>query len=102
MAAYQLAICEVTNPNENFREYAKRSAEIIAKYGGKYIVRGPAADILKGELLAGKVVIITEWPSLDQFNTFYRDEEYQNEVVPLREGTGNYEFAIYESPPEGA
>jgi uncharacterized protein (DUF1330 family) len=99
MSAYLLAICEITNANDNFKEYAKRSSQIVAKYGGKYIVRGPAAQIIKGELLKGKVIIITEFPSLDDFNAFFKDEEYQNEVIPLREGTGNYDFAVYESLP---
>ena len=99
MSAYLLAICEITNPNDNFKEYARRSAEIVANYGGKYVVRGPAAQMIKGELLKGKVIIITKFPSLDDFNAFFKDEEYQGEVVPLREGTGNYEFAVYESLP---
>ena len=101
MAAYLIALCEVTNRNENFMEYAKRSAEITAKYGGKYIVRGPAAEVIKGELFNGKAMIITEFPSLDDYYKFFNDEEYQGEVVPLREGTGNYEFAVYESAPPG-
>jgi len=99
MAAYVIAICEVTNPNDNFKEYARRSAQIVAKYNGKYIIRGPATRVLKGELFNGKVTIITEFPLLEDFNKFYSDEEYQGEVVPLREGTGNYEFAVYESVP---
>jgi uncharacterized protein (DUF1330 family) len=101
MAAYLVAVCEVTNANDNFKEYSKRSAQILAKYGGKYIVRGRAAQVIKGGLFNGKVVIITEFPSLDDFNRFFNDKEYQDEVVPLREGTGNYEFAVYESDSKG-
>jgi len=99
MAAYLVAVCEITNPNENFKEYAKRSAQILAKYGGKYVVRGAADQVVKGEMFNGKFVLITEFASLDDFNRFYKDEEYQSEVVPLREGTGNYEIAVYESIP---
>lgn len=97
MSAYLIAICEVTNPNENFKKYAAESAKLIAAHGGKYAIRGPAAGVIKGEALEGKVVIMTEWESLGQLDGFLNDETYVNDVMPLREGTGNYEIATYES-----
>lgn len=99
MAAYLVAICEVTNPNENFKKYAASSAELMHQHGGKYIVRGPAVDVLKGDDLKGKVMVISEFPSMDELNAFINDEEYINEVAPLREGTGIYNFATYETAP---
>lgn len=99
MAAYLVAVCEITNPNENFKKYAAQSAELIHQHGGKYIVRGPAIDVLKGDDLKGKVVIITEFPSMDELNAFVNDEKYVDEVAPLRDGTGIYNFASYESVP---
>lgn len=99
MPAYLIAICEVTNPNDNFKKYAAESAKLIAAHGGKYAIRGPAASIVKGEALQGKVVIMTEWESLEQLDGFLNDETYVNEVMPLREGTGNYEIATYASAP---
>ena len=97
MAAYLLAVCDVTNPNENFKKYIGRSGEMIAKHGGEYLVRGKASQNLKGELLEGKIVIITKWASMDALNTFLTDPEYVNAVAPLRDGTGEYHFAAYES-----
>ncbi len=96
MAAYLLAVCEVTNPNENFKKYIGRSSEMIERHGGKYVVRGPAKQVLKGDLLEGKIVIISEWPSQDAIAEMLADPEYVNDVAPLREGTGEYHFAIYE------
>ena len=100
MAAYIVAVCEVTDPNENFKKYVASSSELMHQHGGKYIVRGPAVDILKGDDLKGKVMVITEFPSMDELKAFVNDEEYINEVAPLREGTGIYNFATYETPPE--
>lgn len=99
MAAYILAICEVTNPNENFKKYAAESAALIEQHGGKYVLRGPATEILKGDGLKGKVVILTEFPDMVTLQGFVNDETYVNEVAPLRDGTGNYDFACYESAP---
>lgn len=96
MAAYLLAICDVTNPNENFKKYIGRSGEMIAKHGGEYLIRGKTENNLKGELLEGKIVIVTQWPSMDVLKGFLNDPEYVNEVAPLRDGTGEYHFAAYE------
>ena len=99
MPAYLVAVCEVTNPNENFKKYAVASAQLVQEHGGKYLVRGPAANVLKGEDLKGKVVIINEFPTMDALNGFVDSEQYVNEVAPLREGTGVYNFAAYEAAP---
>ena len=99
MAAYLVAICQVTDPNDNFKKYAAESARLMLAHGGEYIVRGPAAEILKGEALKGKVVIITEFSDMATLQGFINDEEYVNEIAPLREGTGIYDFACYESAP---
>ena len=45
----------------------------------------------------GKALVITEFPTMDDLLSFYNNPEYQNEIKPLREGTGNYEIAFYES-----
>lgn len=99
MAAYLVAVCEVTNPNENFKKYAVESGQLLTEHGGKYIVRGPAVEVLNGDALTGKVVIISEFPSMVELNNFAHDERYVNDIAPLRDGTGTYSFASYEMPP---
>jgi uncharacterized protein (DUF1330 family) len=99
MPAYLVAVCEVTNPNDNFKKYAVESAKLVQEFGGKYLVRGPAANVMKGDELKGKVVIINEFPSMEALNSFANSDKYVNEISPLREGTGNYNFAAYEAAP---
>ena len=98
MAAYILAVCKVTNPHDNFKKYSALSAELVHKHGGKYIVRGPAKRSIHGDLLDDKVVIISEFPSMTELEAFVDSDEYKNEISPLREGSGVYHFAAYESP----
>ena len=57
MPAYLVAVCQVTDPNENFKKYAFESAKLMHEHGGEYLVRGPAAEVHKGDVLKGKVVI---------------------------------------------
>jgi len=92
MAAYLVAVCQVTDPNDNFKKYAVDSAKLI---GGEYIVRGPAVEVVKGDMLKGKFVIISEFADMESLQGFLTDDQYVNEVAPLREGTGIYDFACY-------
>ncbi|HJP04743.1 MAG: DUF1330 domain-containing protein [Gammaproteobacteria bacterium] len=96
MAAYLLAVCEVTNRTEELKEYQVKSAELIAKYGGKYVIRGPSAENIEGDGLQGKFVVLSKWQSIDDVHAFVNGDEYQNNVKHLRDGTGNYHIAIYE------
>ena len=99
MPAYLLAVCEVTNPHDNFKKYAAESARLIAEHGGEYVLRGPAAAMVKGEELKGKIVIMTKWDSMEQLEGFLTDPAYVEDCAPLREGSGNYEIATFEAAP---
>jgi len=99
MAAFLVAVCQVTDPNDNFKKYAVDSARLMHEHGGEYIVRGPAAEVVKGDMLKGKFVIISEFADMESLKGFLNDEKYINEIAPLREGTGVYDFACYEAAP---
>lgn len=100
MAAYQVAIVQITNRTPGFGEYVKKSAELLAKYGGEYVVRGPADTIQDGQYLAGKAVIVTKWPSLERAKEFWNSEEYQKNVKPLRDGAGVFDIGLYSEAPK--
>jgi uncharacterized protein (DUF1330 family) len=99
MAAYMLAVCNITNPKPEMKEYAQKSAALAQQHGAKYLVRGMPAENYDGDLLENKVVILTEFPTMDDLQAFIKGDEYQNQIKPLREGTGEYHIAFYEAPP---
>ena len=101
MAAYMLAVCKITNMTPEMKQYAEKSAALCAKHGGKYLLRGMPKENYDGDLLEGKLVILTEFPTMDDLQTFIKGDEYQNDIKPLRAGTGEYHIAFYESPPTG-
>lgn len=100
MAAYMIAVVNITNPKPSMKEYAVKAAALIKQHGGKYLVRGMPVENYDGDLLDGKAVICAEFPSMDDLQAFIKGDEYQNNVKHLREGTGDYHIAFYESPPE--
>ena len=76
-----------------------RSARLAHSHGGKYVIRGKSANVVSGTLLEKKAIIILEFPSMENVRAFYDSDEYQKGCKPLREGTGIYDIAFFESPP---
>ena len=100
MVAYMVAVCNITNLTPELKQYAQRSSALSKKCGGKYLVRGNPVESHEGDILEGKSVIVAEFPDMAALESFIKSDEYQNEIKPLREGTGEYHIGFYESPPE--
>jgi len=74
MAAYLVAEVEITDPAA-YEEYRKQVPAIIAKYGGKYLVRGGKVESKEGGWKPQRFVIL-EFPSMEQARRFYDSGEY--------------------------
>jgi uncharacterized protein (DUF1330 family) len=75
MAAYVLAEVDVTNP-EGYKEYTARVPATIAKYGGRFLVRGGAAETLEGDWPKVRRVII-EFPDVETAKRWWNSPEYE-------------------------
>jgi len=96
MSAYLVAVAHITDFNDNVKKYAQLSAQWAAENGGEYKIRGAAATVGEGELLAGRSVIVSKFPSMEHLKAFYESDKYQKEIKPLREGSGTYDIALFE------
>ena len=76
MPAYFIADLDVTDP-AGFEEYRKLVPGTIEKYGGRYLVRGGAAETLEGDWQPKRVVVL-EFPSLEQAKRWYNSEDYRD------------------------
>jgi uncharacterized protein (DUF1330 family) len=74
MSAYIIARIQVTDPAK-YQEYTKLTPGAIARYGGKFIVRGGKTVSLEGEPENRRLVVI-EFPTLQQAQAFYDSPEY--------------------------
>lgn len=81
MAGYLIAHIEVTDPKA-FEAYRAAVPAVIAKFGGRYLVRGGTVKALEGEWPIPRLVILA-FDSVDQVRRFYESPEYQ-EILPLR------------------
>jgi uncharacterized protein (DUF1330 family) len=75
MAAYVIVNIEVTEPM-GYEEYKKLAAPAVAACGGKYVVRGGAAEILEGDWIPKRLVIL-EFESVAQAKEWWASEEYR-------------------------
>ncbi len=96
MAAYLVAVCKITNPNENLNRYIAESEELLLKRGGKYVVRSAADKVYEGGYLNGTVMVISKWPNLETLQGFVESDEYSKKITPLRAETGIYDIGCYE------
>ena len=65
-----------------YARYRERVAEVVAAFGGRYLVRGGQVEALEGELIGRRVVVIA-FPDRKRALAFYRSPAYQA-ILPLR------------------
>lgn len=59
-------------------EIYKQLAQVaIAQYGGRYLVRGGAVEILEGAWSKAPRLVIVEFDSVERAKNFYHSTEYQ-------------------------
>jgi uncharacterized protein (DUF1330 family) len=75
MPAYVIADVTTTDP-ALMEEYRTQVPATIAKYGGRYVVRGGAHETLEGSWKPDRLIIL-EFPSLEQARRWYDCEEYR-------------------------
>lgn len=74
MPAYVIVDIEVTDA-ENYKEYMKLSPPAVAAYGGKFIARGGRTEVLEGEWIPNRLVIL-QFDSIEQAKAWLNSPEY--------------------------
>jgi uncharacterized protein (DUF1330 family) len=75
MPAYIIAEIQVTDPVA-YDDYRPLAAASIARFGGRFMVRGGTVNLLEGEPQPERIVVI-EFPDVETARRWYRSEEYQ-------------------------
>ncbi len=75
MAAYLIADIQVTDP-AGYDQYRPLAGASVARFGGRFVVRGGTVDLLEGGPEPERIVVI-EFPDADTARRWYRSEEYQ-------------------------
>ncbi|MGH7037747.1 MAG: DUF1330 domain-containing protein [Stellaceae bacterium] len=93
MPAYLIADVTVTDP-ASYEPYRPLAAASIARFGGRFLVRGGAAELLEGAPAPNRTVVI-EFPDLETAQRWYRSEEYQR-ALKIRQAASRGRLILVE------
>jgi uncharacterized protein (DUF1330 family) len=79
---YWLARLDITN-TDAYARYRELNAVAFAKYGGRFVVRGPAGKVVLGAPRQHNVVL--EFPSYEAALACYDSPEYQQALHSLKD-----------------
>ncbi|WP_024509020.1 DUF1330 domain-containing protein [Bradyrhizobium sp. ARR65] len=81
MTAYVISEVEVWDAHA-IERYRTLAAQSIALYGGRYLARGGAAELVEGGP-PPKALVIVEFPSMQRAHEWYASKEY-GEALKVR------------------
>lgn len=75
MAAYVIGQVHVSHP-EQYEEYQRQVPATLAKYHGRFLVRGGPVEHLEGSWPVSRMVLL-EFDSLESARAWYNSTEYK-------------------------
>ena len=93
MSAYVVVEVEVLDA-ERYETYKRMVPPSLAAYGGRFIVRGGAAETLEGTWSPKRLVIV-EFPSVARAKAWWDSPEYA-EAKALRQATARTQMIVVE------
>jgi uncharacterized protein (DUF1330 family) len=97
MPAYMIVTAKIADRDAFIRGYGTAAAALIDKFGGKYVLRGPGAELLEGDWGDGASMVISEWPDTAAAKAFWNSPEYA-EAKKLRAGIADVQVLLIEAP----
>ena len=80
---------------ERYETYKKLTPPTIEKYGGRFVVRGGAAEVLEGEWQPGRLVVI-EFPSVEAAKDWASSDDYAP-AKQLRNSIADADLVVVET-----
>lgn len=99
MPAYMIvtAIIHEKDRDAFINGYGMQAAKLVEQFGGRYVLRGPGAELLEGDFGDGAGMVISEWPDKEAVYTFWNSPEYA-EAKKLRDGLADCQVLVIEAP----
>ncbi|HLY03584.1 MAG TPA: DUF1330 domain-containing protein [Candidatus Cybelea sp.] len=74
MPAYVIVNVNTSDP-ERYEDYKKMAQETVAKFGGRFLVRGGKMRVLEGSWNPTRIVVL-EFDSYERANAWWHSAEY--------------------------
>jgi uncharacterized protein (DUF1330 family) len=75
MSAYVISEVDDVRDPAGFEIYRSLAAKAITHYGGRYLIRGGAVDLIEGGP-PPKTIIVVEFPTMQRLREWYASPEY--------------------------
>ena len=92
--AYLIVDAKSSDP-QAMQRYRDLAQVAVAHYGGRYLVRGGAFQVLEGDWQPQRLVVV-EFPSLEQGSKFYASPEYLA-ARAARAGVSSFDMLLVEA-----
>ena len=93
MAAYIIVQVEIEDP-VRYEDYKRMVPATLAKYGGRFIVRGGRTETLEGTWAPNRFVML-EFPDVERARAWWASPEYAP-AKALRQATSTTEMIVAE------
>ena len=96
MPAYMIVTAKIEDRESFIQGYGAVAGKLVEQFGGKYVLRGPGAELLEGGFGDGASMVISEWPDKAAAKAFWDSPEYQ-EAKKLRDGCAECQVLLIEA-----
>lgn len=96
MPAYMIVTAKIADRDAFINGYGAAAGKLVAQFGGRYVLRGPGAELLEGGFGDGASMVISEWPDKDAAKAFWNSPEYA-EARKLRDGVADCQVLLIEA-----
>lgn len=93
MTAYIVINNDILDP-DRYSEYAKLAPATVEAYGGKYLARGGKVEVLEGDWVPSRLVII-QFESVERAKKWLHSEEYR-EPREIRQSAAHSRMVVIE------
>ena len=94
MSAYLIGAVDVSDPSW-LEEYGPKVEALVEKHGGRYLVRGGKTEVKEGTAPSSRVMVIIEFPSMENARALYNDPEYAP-LIKLRQTGSSGDLVLVE------
>lgn len=95
MSLYALNLFDIADRDE-YLAYSRRSADEVARYGGRLVALGKFSETVTGEVEPRQVLVLVEWPSKEAFDGYCNDPTLADLHAHREDGTSAYVWQLFE------
>lgn len=77
MASYYLIVDVRVDDADEYKKYMAGAKPLAERFGGEYLVRGGDFQVLEGDYIQPRRLVVTRFPSKHACESFYHSPEYQ-------------------------